>query len=240
MITLKTLAYAFFTAIEIVKNKFLYKHRVGLKGIKPFRNIVRTLSIKMCGQNSFFVLPHSKIIASKVTISGKSNVLSLSGLIIDTSINIAGTDNAVYSYEGAEIHNAHIVVKGHGLKLIIKENATLGYGCWIVIMGNNQHLIIGKNSMIADEVDIWASDTHPIVDKVSSSIINPSGSIDLEEHVWIGKKTTILKNVRIGKDSVIGMGSVVTKDIPPGSIAVGNPAHIVKGNVDWRRGHINV
>lgn len=54
------------------------------------------------------------------------------------------------------------------------------------------------------------------------------GPIVIEENVWIGEMVCILGNVHIGRGSVIGAGSVVTKDIPPYSLAVGCPAKIIK------------
>lgn len=54
------------------------------------------------------------------------------------------------------------------------------------------------------------------------------GPISVEEDVWIGTKSVIFPGVTIGKCSVIGSGSIVTKDIPPYSVAVGNPAEVLK------------
>jgi maltose O-acetyltransferase len=48
------------------------------------------------------------------------------------------------------------------------------------------------------------------------------------EHCWIGGHVTICPGVTIGDRSVIGAGAVVTKDIPPDTLAVGNPARVVK------------
>lgn len=62
--------------------------------------------------------------------------------------------------------------------------------------------------------------------------INPaddgSGQVVIEDDVYIGVNSVILRNVRIGKNSVIGAGSVVTRDIPPNVVAVGNPAIVIK------------
>ena len=54
------------------------------------------------------------------------------------------------------------------------------------------------------------------------------GNITIEDNVWIGGSVNILAGVTIGHSSVIGAGSVVTKDIPPMSIAVGAPAKVIK------------
>jgi len=50
----------------------------------------------------------------------------------------------------------------------------------------------------------------------------------LEDNVWVGANAIILKGVRIGKNSVIGAGSVVTKDVPSNVVVAGNPAKIVR------------
>ena len=54
------------------------------------------------------------------------------------------------------------------------------------------------------------------------------GPIIIEDGVWIGAGAIILPGVCIGRNSIIGAGSVVTKNIPDGSLAVGNPARVVK------------
>lgn len=53
-------------------------------------------------------------------------------------------------------------------------------------------------------------------------------SVNIEDDVWIGANSIILKGVSIGKGAIIGAGSVVTKDIPPMVVVAGNPARIVK------------
>ncbi len=52
--------------------------------------------------------------------------------------------------------------------------------------------------------------------------------IIIEDDVWIGHNTTILKGVKIGQGAVIGSGSMVTKDIQPWSVNVGNPSRVIK------------
>ena len=55
-----------------------------------------------------------------------------------------------------------------------------------------------------------------------------SGTVVIEDDVWIGARVTILKDVTIGKGSIIGAASVVTKDVPPYSVVAGNPARLIR------------
>jgi galactoside O-acetyltransferase len=61
------------------------------------------------------------------------------------------------------------------------------------------------------------------------------GEIILEDDVWLGANVVVLSGVRIGKGSVIGAQSVVTKDIAPYSVAVGNPARVIRSRQDALR-----
>jgi acetyltransferase-like isoleucine patch superfamily enzyme len=86
------------------------------------------------------------------------------------------------------------------------------------------HVIIGANSSVID------TDFHPL-DYATRSITPQAGisrPIVIEDEVFIGMNSIVLKGVRIGRGSVIGAGSVVTRDIPPGVIAAGNPARVLQ------------
>jgi acetyltransferase-like isoleucine patch superfamily enzyme len=93
------------------------------------------------------------------------------------------------------------------------SGATIGAAKKIVI-GNN--VLCGANSIITDTD--WHSER-------SNNLPSP---VIIEDNVWIGVNTVILKGVTIGKNSVIGASSLVVKDIPPNVIAGGNPCKILK------------
>lgn len=58
------------------------------------------------------------------------------------------------------------------------------------------------------------------------------GDIIIEDDVWLGHSVTVCAGVTIGRGSVIGAGAVVTRDVPPYSIAVGAPAKVIKSRID--------
>jgi acetyltransferase-like isoleucine patch superfamily enzyme len=90
-----------------------------------------------------------------------------------------------------------------------------------IIIGNN--VAVGANSLIVD------TDFHPIIPE--DRRLNPNegktAEIIIEDDVFIGMNCLILKGVTIGRGSLVGAGSVVTKKVPPGIIVAGNPAQTI-------------
>ena len=58
--------------------------------------------------------------------------------------------------------------------------------------------------------------------------------VHIGNHVWIGTRVTILNGVNIGEGAVIAAGSLVTKDVPAGSLVGGVPAKVIKEKVEWK------
>ena len=90
-------------------------------------------------------------------------------------------------------------------------------------------ITIGNGVRIAPQVLVFAGD-HAF-DNVDIPIYKQgvvAAPITIEDDVWISGKVMITKGVCIGHGSVIGAGAVVTKDIPPWSVAVGVPARVIK------------
>ena len=91
------------------------------------------------------------------------------------------------------------------------------------------------NGVLTGKFVTISDNSHGVPGDLSDCDLSPinrmafsKGAVIIEDNVWIGDKATILANVRIGKGSIIGANAVVTKDVPPYSIACGNPAKIIK------------
>ena len=92
-----------------------------------------------------------------------------------------------------------------------------------------QKVVIGRDVLVASNVFI-IDYNHGLNPLTMSYLENPliRGGVFVDDGVWIGNNVIVLPNVHIGKKSIIGAGSVVTKDIPEYCIAVRNPAKVVK------------
>ena len=87
-------------------------------------------------------------------------------------------------------------------------------------------IVIGDSTMIASDVTITDSDWHDIYDR-TDYVASPKEVI-IQENVWIGEKSLILKGSKIGKNSIIGAGSVVSGEVPANVVFAGNPAKEIK------------
>ena len=109
-------------------------------------------------------------------------------------------------------------------------NAVMGAGGGGIIIGNN--VLIGQAVNMHSESHIYEDSTLPIREQG----ITYQGIV-IKDDVWIGSGSTILDGVTIETGAVIGSGAVVTKSIPPYSVAVGIPAKVIgtRENVDANR-----
>ena len=127
---------------------------------------------------------------------------------------------------------------GHGGKIVIGKNCYVGEMSKI---WSSIEITIGNNVLIAHNVNIIDNNSHPTNNyerRNHYKNIYTNGhpkEIDLREKpikinddVWIGFNSIILKGVTIGEGAIVAAGSVVTKDIPPFTVAAGNPARVVK------------
>ena len=140
------------------------------------------------------------------------------------------------------------------LKVLLAE---VGENCYIepplhANWGRNTHLgsnvYANFNLTLVDDTDIYVGDSvmfgpnvtvatagHPIDPELRRKVAQFNIPVRIGNNVWIGAGAVILPGVTIGDDSVIGAGSIVTKDIPAGVVAVGNPCRVLRPICDRDR-----
>jgi acetyltransferase-like isoleucine patch superfamily enzyme len=109
-----------------------------------------------------------------------------------------------------------------GGHLEIGDNVFINYGTSLVA---SAHVKIGSDSLIGTYVQVMDTDFHRVEDKAWDTTGEP---IVIEDRVWLGNRSIILKGVRVGHDAVVAAGAVVTHDVPPRSLVAGVPAKVVR------------
>lgn len=168
-------------------------------------------------------------------IRGNGNEFRCRSLLKQSAVMIEGDGNRILIEAGGELRNLRLWIKGNNCEIRIGSQLIFNGGR-IVCAGNGNGVSVGDDCMFAEGIEIWASDTHPVYQE--DKLINPSRPVCIGNHVWIGTNAMVLKGSRIADGSIVGMGSLVRGEIPADSMAVGNPARIVKSGVRWDKSAI--
>lgn len=209
--------------------------------MKKFFNFLKRINgkIKVKGKNNCFdanFIANNKVY---LRIEGNNNqiITGNTSKKSELSIQIYGDNNKIIIGDNYKVNGMiDIGFKWHNKvnNAIIKigTNAHINAAS-IVILEPNSQITIGENCLFASEIDIWASDTHSIID-LEGNLLNYGGKIEIGNHVWVGKGVKISKYTKIADNSIVGWSSVVSgKFEDPNVIIAGNPAKIVKQNINW-------
>lgn len=112
----------------------------------------------------------------------------------------------------------------YGTHIEVGKNFFANYNCTILDVAK---VTIGDNCQLAPNVAIYTAG-HPVHPDTRNSGYEYGISVTIGDNVWIGGNSVICPGVRIGSNTVIGAGSVVTKDIPDWVIAAGNPCRVIR------------
>lgn len=172
----------------------------------------------------------SAIFGRNAIITSSANIKLLNGSVKD---DIKIGDNFKISGE---------LISSHRGKIEIGNNCLVGPRCYV---GAVNLVKIGDYVMISNNVVIIDNNNHPVHPLDRLIMINNgyghsyrswqyaiSKPIIIHDNVWIGRNSIINKGVTIGENSIVAAGSVVTKDVPPNCIVGGNPAKVVKININ--------
>ena len=106
------------------------------------------------------------------------------------------------------------------------------FGDWVyanfnLTLVDDTHIYVGSHTMFGPNVTL-ATAGHPILPELREKALQFNMPIHIGSNCWIGSGVVVLPGVTIGDNTVIGAGSIVTKDIPANVVAVGNPCHVLR------------
>jgi acetyltransferase-like isoleucine patch superfamily enzyme len=176
---------------------------------------VQNISTRNMQRNpNVYISPNVKIDIHNLYLKNNCYLKIMEGSIIEARI--------VFEREGAKIQiGSNTFIGSSNLisadSITIGNNVLMAWGCYVV--DHNSHSLIFKER--SNDVRNWYKGEKDWTTVLKKPVV-------IKDKAWIGFNSIILKGVTIGEGSIIGAGSVVTKDIPDWSVATGNPAIVLK------------
>jgi maltose O-acetyltransferase len=149
-------------------------------------------------------------------------------LVCDGAGHVTIGDDVVFGYRPAVMIGdgaIRLQARGQDARISVEHGTRFSNNVQVFA---EQSVTIGARCLIGDAVLILDSDFHDLSAEGRHRLPGKTAPVVIEDNVFIGSRVIILKGVTIGKDSVIGAGSVVIRSIPPGVIAAGNPAKVIR------------
>ena len=112
----------------------------------------------------------------------------------------------------------------YGFNITLGDNVYFNVNCVVLDV---TYVKIGSNVLFAPNVQIYTA-SHPTDWRIRAKGLENAKPITIGSDIWIGGSTIILPGISIGDKTVIGAGSVVTKDVPPNVLAAGNPCRVIR------------
>jgi acetyltransferase-like isoleucine patch superfamily enzyme len=198
---------------------FMFQDMRGAIGIF-FRNLFYPFLFKNVGKGVSF--------GKSITVRHPHKISIGDNVAIDDYcvLDAKGLDNNGITLEDNIFIGRNSILSCKNGDIVLEKNVVVGFNSEIF---SGSRVVIGENTLIAAYVYIiGGGHDYSRVDIPVSEQEKPSYGIKVEKNCWIGAGTMVFDGVTVGEDTIIGAGAVVSKDIPPFSIAAGMPARVVK------------
>ncbi len=189
--------------------------------MKRFRTLFISSDLKKIGKNSFF--------GNYKSLKGLQYISIGDNTCFDDGLTLNAWD--FFDYIEAD-DSGKIISKSQVLTPQISIGNNCNFGAWNHITSTNK-IVIGDGCLTGKWVTIsdnnhGNTNLHSLLIPPQERKLHSKGQIVIGKDVWIGEKATILAGVTIGDGAIIAANAVVTKDVPPYSLALGVPANIIK------------
>lgn len=224
---------------------------INMNGIKRFVRRLALLNWKTIYFN-FKYLPFRQAVILPVIISNKVQLANVKGKIVferplrpgmvsigfeKTTLFDFKTSRSIWDVAGKVVFKGDAVI-GQGSRIIVGADGTLNFGHRVLITAQTsivayQSIALGNNCLLSWDILIMDTDFHSISDK-QGTVLNPTTPIVIDDHVWIGCRSTLLKGSMIPKGCIIGAGSLVNKSLSDAdALYAGTPVKKLRDNVKW-------
>ena len=185
---------------------------------------------------------------------GSNQIIGNNISLKNSSISFRGEDNILFLEDGANLNEVSINFSGNNSLVYIRRtshacpyNVNI-YNNSVFYMGKDNYInsrkvnfqlseerniIIGDDNMFSYGVAVRIADPHLIYSTIDHKRVNPTKSVYIGDHVWIGQDVKIFKGSIIGSGSIIAGEGVVTKNVPSNTIFGGNSGRILKKDIFW-------
>jgi acetyltransferase-like isoleucine patch superfamily enzyme len=205
----------------------VYNYTIGLNKISMNKNILEI---------GVVILKNTKLIAN-----GSNNKIIIKDLarLTNCKITINGNNNLILINGEVQLNNTELAIEDDNNQIVIGKNTTI-YGKTHIAAIEGTSITIGNDCMFSSNIYFSTGDSHSILDSRGERI-NLSKNISIGNHVWIGTNVTCLKGAHISNNSIVGACSLVNKEIKQENVIVaGNPAHVVKCEINWSRERVKI
>lgn len=177
------------------------------------------------------LLKHTKVIDKG---SGNTVIINKKSILKNCCFKFYGSNNCVTIGENCILSNLTVWFEDENNSVKIGNNTTI-HGTTGLACIEGSRIDIGEDCMFSSNIGFRTGDSHSVLD-LEGNRINPSKNISIGNHVWIGNGCYIGKGAAVADNSIVGAHSVVTKKFDKSNIAIGgNPAKVIKENVNWCR-----
>ena len=190
--------------------------------------------ICMSGASSLIIHDSAKIGRNVcISLAWNSTIEIGANVTLADGCKISASDSSYISIGKHSVirKNSCVLAKDYS-KISIGNHVDVGHDTEIKIKAHNS-LHIGEHTLLSYYVMIRGGDGHAIINLNKKSICNAQKNVYIGDHVWICMCATLLGGSYIDSHSIVGANALVNKAFPPHVMLAGNPAHVIREQVDW-------
>lgn len=145
-----------------------------------------------------------------------------------------GNNNTLIIKKGVSLgKECAFFLEGNNLTITIDEYSSFVEKCYFHAQEENLSIYVGKRCMFSHDITVRTSDAHPIYDLQTKERLNIAKSVTIEDDCWIAPHSEIFKGAIVGKGSIVGSNTTITKPVPNNTLVVGRPQKVIKENICW-------